>query len=303
MNLPAYYLFLYFILIFQCLVIESIVGRFQNKIMLKSLLQFGRVGLVRSFSTSAVLNEKLSDKVAVVTASTEGIGYAIAKKLGLDGAHVVISSRKEEKVVKALEALKSDGINASGTTCHAAKAADRKALLKKVNAEHGRVDILVCNAGVNPYFGKTLDIPESAYDKIFDINVKSTFMLIKEAVPLIKKSESGSIIIVSSIAGLEPFDLLGVYSVSKTALLGLTKALSPELAAMNIRINCIAPGLVDTKFSKALLNNPQAFANIPMQRAAEPDECAGIVSFLASVEASYMTGETIVVGGGMKSRL
>ena len=275
--------------------------------MLGTAFSFAGKKLVSSFSTSTSVLGKLSGKVAVVTASSQGIGYAIAKRLGEDGAHVVINSRKAEKVDKAVESLKNAGICATGTTCHSGLEADRKALLDKVNAEHGRLDILVCNTGVNPYYGNTLEIPETAYDKIFDVNVKSTFMLIKDAVPLIKKSQSGSILIVSSIAGFEALDKLGIYSVSKTALLGLTKVLAPELAQSNIRINCLAPGIVKTNFSKALWENPdtsQSILNhIPLKRAACPSECAGAASFLTSDDAAYVTGETIVVAGGMKSRL
>jgi len=275
--------------------------------MFKSAFSIAGKQLINSFSTSSSVHGKLSGKVAIVTASSQGIGYAIAKKLGVDGAHVVVNSRKADKVTKAVESLKSDGISVSGLTCHSGLETDRKKLLDKVNCDHGRLDILVCNTGVNPYYGNTLDIPESAYDKIFDINVKSTFMLIKEAVPLIKKSKNGSIVIVSSIAGFESLDKLGIYSVSKTTLLGLTKVLAPELADYNIRINCIAPGIIKTNFSKALWDSPDTsqflMSHIPLKRAAHPDECAGTVSFLASDDAAYITGETIVVAGGMKSRL
>lgn len=280
----------------------------QSSIMLKSLFNVTCKSL-NMFSTSATTCGKLSGKVAVVTASSEGIGFSIAKKLGIDGAHVVISSRNIDKVNNAVDNLKAEinDIQVSGIQCHVGKESDRKSLLEMVKSEHGRIDMLVSNTGVNPYYGNILDTPESAYDKIFDINVKSTFLLIKEAVPLIKNSQNGSIVIVSSIAGFNPLDLLGIYSVSKTALIGLTKALTPELARMNIRINCLAPGIIKTKFSKALWENPSVSQGIeqqvPLQRLAEPDECSGIVSFLGSDDASYITGETFVVAGGMQSRL
>ena len=275
--------------------------------MLKSVLANSVMSCIRCASTSAASPGKLSGKIAVVTASTDGIGYAIAKRLGHDGARVVVSSRKADNVDKAMQSLRDAGVDVSGMPCHAGKENDRKALIDKVKNEHGRIDILVCNTGINPYFGKTLDTPEAAFDKIFDVNVKSTFMLIKEAVPLIKNSQSGCIVINSSIAGYSAIDQLGIYSVSKTALIGLTKVLSAELAASNIRVNCIAPGIIKTSFSKALWSSPnisEVIVNkVPLGRLADPDECGGIVSFLASDDASYITGETIVVAGGMPSRL
>nr|CAB3237800.1 dehydrogenase/reductase SDR family member 4-like [Phallusia mammillata] len=262
---------------------------------------------IRNFSTCMRRYANLQGKTAIVTASTEGIGFAIAHKLGKDGANVVISSRKEEKVSEALSKLKSDNISAIGIPCHVGKSEDRKSLLDLAQSNFGAIDILVTNAGVNPYFGTTLQTPEKAYDKIFDTNVKSTFQWIQDAVPLMEKSPNASITIVSSIGAFAPFEMLGIYSVSKTALVGLTKALSPELGAKNIRINCIAPGIIKTKFSQALWKNPDISKTITSQvalkRVGTADECGGIVSFLSSDEATYVTGETFVVSGGMPSRL
>ncbi|XP_076811153.1 dehydrogenase/reductase SDR family member 4-like [Clavelina lepadiformis] len=248
---------------------------------------------------------KHSGKVAVITASTEGIGFAIARKLGLDGAHVVISSRKQANVDQAINALKAENISVSGVACHVGKASDRRALLDKVEKDHGGIDILVLNAGVNPYFGSILGTPESAYDKILDINVKSTFMFIQESVPMIEKRGKGSIVIVTSVGGYVPSELLGIYGVSKTALLGLVKALVPELCSKNIRVNGLAPGLIKTKMSGALLSQGEEVAAqmIPINKVGRPDDCAGIVSFLSSDEAAYITGETVVVAGGVQSRL
>ena len=261
--------------------------------------------LVRNLSSSAL--GRLSGKVAVVTASTDGIGYAIAKKLGEDGAHVVISSRKKANVDKAVDKLKSANIQVSGIACHVGKSEDRKALLDSVREQFNGFDILVSNAAVNPYFGSILMTPESAYDKIFDVNVKATFQLIQEAVPLMKGRDNSSITIVSSIGGYTPFDLLGIYSVSKTTLIGLTKALTPELSQLNIRVNCLCPGIIRTKFSGALWKNKAAEEEclkiVPMKRLGEPEDCGGIVSFLSSDDARYVTGESIVVAGGSQSRL
>lgn len=250
---------------------------------------------------------KLSGKVAVVTASTKGIGYAIAKKLAKDGAHVIISSRKQANVDKALDSLRADSLSVSGIACHVSKSDDRQKLYSLVKEQHGKLDILVSNAAVNPYFGNTLGTPESAYDKIFDVNVKATFMLVKELHPLMESSNNPSITIVSSIGGFIPFEALGIYSVSKTTLIGLTKVLAGELGKQQIRVNCLCPGIVKTDFSRALWENDSVAEkiqeSIPLQRFAESDDCSGIVSFLASDEARYITGENFVVAGGMQSRL
>jgi len=226
--------------------------------------------------------------------------------LGQDGAHVVICSRKSSKVNNAVTTLKNEGISVTGMTCHVGKPSNRKALLDKIRNEHGHLDILVPNAAVNPYFGSILATPESAYDKIFDVNVKSTFMLIQEAVPMMEGRKNASIVIVSSVAAFVPSEQLGIYSVSKTALIGLTKALSHELAGKKIRVNCIAPGLIKTKFSGALFNlaSEDVLAqNQPLGRVGVPEDCSGAVSFLCSDAASFITGETIVMAGGVTSRL
>lgn len=177
----------------------------------------------------------------------------------------------------------------------------------KTIKKFGGIDIVVSNAAVNPQAGPVLETDVAAWDKIFDINVKCAFMLAKETVPYIRKRGGGSIVFVSSIAGLQPFDMLGAYSVSKTALIGLTKATSQSLAVENIRVNCLAPGIVTTKFSSALTQSEMAkeiaLANIPMKRFALAEEMGGVVSFMVSEDASYITGEVIVAAGGSPSRL
>ncbi|XP_011691526.1 PREDICTED: dehydrogenase/reductase SDR family member 4 [Wasmannia auropunctata] len=265
---------------------------------------------VRKFSANApssVKCNRLEGKVAIVTASTEGIGLSIAKRLAQEGAKVMISSRKESNVKRVVEELKSEGLQVAGTVCHVGKAEDRKNLLEKTKADFGGLDILVSNAAVNPIVCPVLDCTEELWDKIFDINVKSTFLLMKESLPLLKCGKSPSIIIVTSIAGYQPFNLLGVYSISKTTLLGLIKATTIDLVNDGIRINGIAPGVIKTKFSKALYETEEAHEitkmNCSMQRLGMPDEIAGVAAFLASDDASYMTGETIIVSGGTNSRL
>lgn len=253
---------------------------------------------------------RLVGKVACVTASTEGIGFAIARRLAREGARVVISSRKSDNVLKAVETLKSENLDIYGTVCHVSKSDDRKRLLEETIAKYGKLDILVSNAAVSPSFGDILQTTESAWDKIFDINVKAAFFLIKEAIPYLEQQKNSSIVVVSSIAAYSPMDLIGAYSVSKTALLGLTKALVNPCSQKGIRINGIAPGVIKTKFSQSLWNSEDVKENEPipfgacaLNRVGTPDECAGTVAFLVSDDASYVTGETIVTAGGMASHL
>lgn len=249
---------------------------------------------------------KLTGKVAVVTASSDGIGLAIAERLAEDGASVMISSRKQQNVDNAVKTLKSKGLSVSGTVCHVAKKEHRQKLLEKTVYEFGGIDLLVSNAAVNPIFGPILDTSEDAWDKIFDVNVKATFFLIKEVVPYMEKRGGGAIVIVSSQGGYTPSEMMGCYSISKTALFGMTKALVPQLATLNIRVNCIAPGVIKTRFSEALWKNQlgEHFKSmIPLKRFGEPHECAGIVALLLSNDASFITGETVVCSGGVSGRL
>lgn len=242
-----------------------------------------------------------------MTASTDGIGYAIAERLGLEGARVVISSRKQKNVDEALVKLKKLNIEVHGLECHVAKAEHRTRLIQETLRKYGGVDILVSNAAVNPVYCELSETPEDAWDKIFDVNVKAAFLLAKEAFPHLKKSQHASVVFVSSIAGFSPFSQLGAYSVSKTALLGLTKALSLEGGKYGIRVNALCPGVIKTRFSEALWKSDQAsdrvLETVPLGRLGTPEDCAGVVAFLASDDAAYMTGENVVASGGMTSRL
>ncbi|XP_028934192.1 dehydrogenase/reductase SDR family member 4-like [Ornithorhynchus anatinus] len=262
---------------------------------------------VRMGSSRAAPRDLLANKVALVTASTDGIGLAVARRLGRDGAHVVLSSRKQKNVDRAVAALQAEGLSVSGTVCHVGKAEDRERLVATALERYGGIDILVSNAAVNPFFGNLLDASEEVWDKILDINVKATVLLVKAVVPEMEKRGGGSVIIVSSIAAFSPFPALGPYNVSKTALLGLTKNLALELAPRGIRVNCLAPGLIKTNFSSVFWKDQAVEASshqaLKIHRIGEPEDCAGIVSFLCSPDASYIMGETVVVGGGSPSRL
>jgi len=263
----------------------------------------------RNLATSSTMmaSGKLSGKVAIVTASTDGIGLAIAKHLGQDGAHVVVSSRKAKNVDRTVAELEGLGYSVFGLPCHVARKDQRETLIDKTVEKFGGVDILVSNAAVNPVMGGVLECPEDAWDKIFEVNVKNALQLTQLVVPHMYKRNGGSIIYVSSIMGFQPSQVLGAYSVSKTALLGLTKAVAQQVASDNIRVNCLCPGIIDTKFSSALTSNEAILEKvneqIPLGRVGKPHEMGGIVSFLASDDASYVTGESFVAAGGMLSRL
>lgn len=195
---------------------------------------------------------RLEGKVCIVTASSDGIGFAIAKRIGLEGAKVVLSSRKQKNVDEAVKTLKNLGISVVGAVCHVAKATDRKELYDLAVNKFGGIDILVSNAAVNPGVGALLDTPEEVWDKIFEVNVKASFLLAKEVKPFIVKRGGGSIVFISSVGGYTPSNLLAAYSVSKTALFGLTKAAALDCAKDNIRVNCVAPGVIETRFAAAV---------------------------------------------------
>lgn len=219
----------------------------------------------------------------------------------------MISSRKLPNVEKAVDSLKAKNLDVAGVKCHVGSADDRKAMLQTAVDKYGGIDILVSNAAVNPEVGPVLETSEAAWDKIFDINVKCSYLLAKEALPFIRKRGGGSILFVSSIGGYQPMSLLGAYCVSKTALFGLTKAAAADLATENIRVNCLAPGVIETKFSEAIHSSDTAreaaLSGIPMRRLGQSEEMGAVAAFLVSDDASYITGETVAAAGGMLSRL
>ncbi|XP_045381170.1 dehydrogenase/reductase SDR family member 2, mitochondrial-like isoform X4 [Lemur catta] len=248
---------------------------------------------VRMASSGIAQKGVLANRVAVVTGSTDGIGLAIARRLAQDGAHVVVSSRKQQNVDRAVAALQGEGLSVTGTVCHVGKAEDRERLVAKAVEHCGSVDFLVCNAGVNPPVGSTLGASEQVWDKILDVNLKAPALLLSQLLPHMENR--GAVILISSIAAYMPHVELGAYNVSKTALLGLTRTLALELAPRDIRVNCLVPGVIETDFSKALWKSFKE--NLRLQRIGQPEDCAGLVSFLCSPEASYISGENIVVAG------
>lgn len=220
---------------------------------------------------------------------------------------MVVSSRRQANVDKAVALLQSQSIQVTGTTCNVGIGEDREKLVQLTLDQCGGIDILVSNAAVNPFFGSVMDSTEEVWDKILSVNVKAAFLMTKLVAPHMEKRGGGNVVFVSSVAGYQPMQALGPYSVSKTALLGLTRVLAPELAHSNIRVNCVAPGVIKTRFSSALWQNEDIMDNFKKQlcikRVGQPEEIGGVIAFLCSEEASYITGETITVTGGMSCRL
>jgi len=249
----------------------------------------------------------LSGKNAVITGSSKGIGKAIAQQMALAGAKVTISSRKAD-VCQAV----ADEINASlpegcagGAVVIPVNINSKESLQNLVDEAHeklGQIDILVCNAALNPFFGSAMDIPDDAFDKIMSSNIKSNHWLCNMVAPEMRERKDGSIIIVSSIGGLKASAELGAYAISKAADMQLVRNLSLEHGPHNIRVNAIAPGLIRTDFARALWENPEilkkATSRAPLQRIGEPDEIAGAAVFMASKAGTFMTGHTLVIDGG-----
>ncbi|THU57190.1 hypothetical protein C4D60_Mb03t00890 [Musa balbisiana] len=247
---------------------------------------------------------RLEGKVAIVTASTQGIGFAIAQRLGLEGAAVVVSSRKQKNVDEAVEMLRSKGIEAMGVVCHVSNPQHRKDLIEKAVQKYGHIDIVVSNAAANPTVENILDTKEPVLDKLWEINVKSSILILQDASSYLRKGSS--IILISSIAGYHPQASMAMYGVTKTALFGLTKALAAEMSP-DTRVNCIAPGFVPTHFADFLTKNAAIRKTIEdqtlLKRLGTTEDMASAAAFLASDDSSYITGETLVVAGGMPSRL
>tara|TARA_B100000497_G_scaffold60700_1_gene68855 strand:- start:200 stop:985 length:786 start_codon:yes stop_codon:yes gene_type:complete len=245
----------------------------------------------------------LNNKVAVITGASKGIGESIARGLAEFGANVVISSRKQEAVDKVASKFNSEGLSAIGIECHVAKEDHQKELIRKVMDKFGRIDILINNAGTNPYFGPVDKMPLNLYQKTMDINLNSAISLSNLVYPIMKKYGGGSIIHISSIEGIHPSKMMTAYNISKASLIMLGKNQAIEWGKDNIRVNMICPGYVKTKLSSGLLEHENSYKsflkNVPLGRVSTPDEMAGLAVFLASDASSYMTGSSIVNDGGL----
>ena len=245
----------------------------------------------------------LKDRIALVTGASRGIGQAIAESLAAQGAEVILVSRKIEALEEVAAGIKANGGKAVAIACHMGDINKIDELFQKVGEKYGKLDILVNNAAANPYFGEMVDIDYGAWRKTLDVNLEGPFFMIQKAVPLMKAAGKGAIVNVASVAGISPGAYQGVYSITKGALITLTKAYAKELAAYNIRVNALLPGLTKTKFASALIDNKDiydmAMTMIPLKRHATPDEMAGAVLYLVSDASSYTTGTHIICDGGM----
>jgi len=246
----------------------------------------------------------LTGKVAIVTGSSRGIGRAIAEALAQQGARVVISSRKAEACQEVADAINAEHGQGRAIVVPASISSKEalQELVDETRRQLGRIDVLVCNAASNPYYGPMAGISDEQFRKILDNNVIANHWLIQMVAPEMLERGEGSIIIVSSIGGLKASGVLGAYNISKAADFQLARNLAAEFGPRQVRVNCIAPGLIRTDFARALWENPQTLAAVtmhtPMQRIGEPHEIAGAAVFLASPASTFMTGQAIVVDGG-----
>jgi NAD(P)-dependent dehydrogenase (short-subunit alcohol dehydrogenase family) len=245
----------------------------------------------------------VNGKVALVTGGSRGIGESIAKALGQSGAQVAIASRKLDGVTAAAERLREAGVTVEPFACHTGKTDQVEALIKAVVARFGKLDVVVNNAATNPHFGPMMTADDAAFDKTFEVNARGYFNVAKAAARhLIDRSAPGSIINIASIVALGGAPLQGIYAMTKAAVISLTQTLAVELASSGIRVNAIAPGLVDTRFAAAIVGNKDMAEmeknRTPQARYAQPDEIAGAALYLASDAASFVTGHPLVVDGG-----
>ncbi|XP_039251743.2 uncharacterized protein LOC120329245 [Styela clava] len=270
---------------------------------LSRLSKYGRVASPRFMSSAG----NLGGRVAIITAGTDGIGLAIAKRLGQNGARVVVSSRKQKNIDRAVDELKSIGIKVLGIPCDVADSEQRQNLIKKTMKDFGSINILVQNAGVNPHLLNIMETPGSVLDKTYGLHIKANFQIVQEIFPHMTKSEhQGSIILTSSIIGYTSQLIPGAYAITKASISAMVRAFTPELMNRNIRINCVSFGGIDTSFfQKVQQNQPfrdSLLSYVPMKRFGTVDECAGFAAYLASDDASYVTGENFVIAGGLYSR-
>ena len=247
----------------------------------------------------------LKGKIALVTGASRGIGEEAAKLLGACGAHVIVASRKLDSCQRVADAIIEAGGSAEAAGCHIGDLAQIDALYETIRARHGRLDILVNNAAANPYFGSILGTDADAFQKTIDVNIRGYFFMSKHAATLMSEKGGGAIVNVASINGVVPGYYQGIYSISKAAVISMTKAFASECAPMGVRCNALLPGLTDTKFASALTAMPdvlkQVLAHVPMRRVAQPSEMAGAVLYLASPASSYATGAILNVDGGYLS--
>lgn len=245
----------------------------------------------------------LSGKVAIVTGASRGIGEAIAAAYAAAGAKVVISSRKQEGLDDVVHAIREKGGEITPVVAHNGDKSALQNLVKVTVETYGRLDILVNNAATNPHFGSMLDAEDSMWQKTIEVNIMGNVWLCQAAVAVMRTNGGGKIINVASVNGIRPGSMQGLYSMTKAGVISLTQTLAMELAGDNIQVNAIAPGLVRTKFARAIWENDMLYKSItgrtPAGRIGEPDDIAGIALYLASPASAYTTGQTFVIDGGL----
>lgn len=244
----------------------------------------------------------LTGKIALVSGASRGIGAAVAHKLAAHGAQVVLSSRKAEACEAVAQEIRAAGGRASVLACHIGEVDAIAQTFAAIERDYGRLDILVNNAATNPYFGHITETDPAVFQKTVDVNIRGYFFMSSLGAKLMAAHGGGSIVNVASVNGVIPGELQGIYSITKAAVLSMTKAFAKECAAMGVRVNAVLPGATDTKFAATLIHNPailnKALEHIPMRRVAQPEEIAGAVLYLASPAASYTTGAEVCVDGG-----
>lgn len=245
----------------------------------------------------------LTDKIALVSGASRGIGEEVAKLLAEQGAHVIVSSRRIDDCTAVAECIQAAGGSAEAFACNVGTMDDITALFSHIKSTHGRLDISVNNAATNPYFGHVLDTDLGAFNKTLEVNIRGYFFMSIEAGKLMRDNGGGAIVNTASVNALQPGPFQGIYSISKAAVANMTKVFAKECGSMGIRCNALLPGLTKTKFAGALFTDENileaAVSTIPMGRHAEPSEMAGTVLYLVSDASSYTNGECIVVDGGM----
>lgn len=253
--------------------------------------------------TNRIKNKfELTGKVAIVTGASKGIGESIARALAEFGASVVVSSRNQAAVEEVAGRFKADGLEATGIACHVGDDGQLKNLVERTIEKYGGIDILINNAAINPVYGQLAEADGGVFDKIMNVNVKACMTLANLCYPSMVERGGGSIINIASVEGLKPSSGLGMYSISKAAVIMLTKSQAKEWGSKGIRSNAICPGLIQTKFSASLWQDEKILERftkeIPAGRMAQPDEIAGLAAFLASNASSYCTGEIFTADGG-----
>ncbi|MDF1820118.1 MAG: SDR family oxidoreductase [Alcanivoracaceae bacterium] len=245
----------------------------------------------------------LDGKIALVTGASRGIGEEIARLLAEQGAHVIVSSRKQAECQAVADAIVEAGGSAEALACHIGELEQIEATFACISEKHGRLDILVNNAAANPYMGHILDTDVAAFEKTVDVNIRGYFFMSVHAGRMMREQGGGAIVNTASVNGLQPGPMQGIYSITKAAVINMTKAFAKECAPFNIRCNALLPGLTRTRFAGALFDNKgiydEVVKTIPMHRHAEPAEMAPAVLYLVSAASSYTTGECIVVDGGL----